>query len=118
MADATPILWSLPWVVGPIIGIARSLRSRSLDDESTDISSPAPLVSVVIPARNEIRNIERCARSVLATTYPALEVIVVDDHSSDGTGDAARAIARADPRLRVVDAPDLPADWFGKQWAC
>jgi chlorobactene glucosyltransferase len=55
---------------------------------------------------------------VLATSYPALEVIVVDDHSSDATGDLARAIAETDGRLRVIPAPDLPAGWFGKQWAC
>jgi chlorobactene glucosyltransferase len=55
---------------------------------------------------------------VLSANYPALEVIVVDDHSTDGTGDIARAIAADDPRLRVVHAPDLPNGWFGKQWAC
>ena len=75
-------------------------------------------MSVVVPARNERRNIERCVRSVLGARYPEFEVIVVDDHSTDGTGDAARAIAAADDRLRVIDAPPLPAGWFGKQWAC
>ena len=118
MSLAAPIAWSLPWVVGPIVAIVRSLNSRSLDSESSEPPNPAPLVSVIIPARNEQRNIERCVRSVLATTYPALEVIVVDDHSSDATGDIARAIARQDDRLRVMPAPDLPAGWFGKQWAC
>jgi chlorobactene glucosyltransferase len=78
----------------------------------------APSVSVVIPARNESRNIERCVRSVLAAAYPKLEVIVVDDHSDDGTGEIARAIARDDARLRVVNAPPLRGGWFGKQWAC
>src|SRR6185437_14783611 len=78
----------------------------------------APLVSVIIPARNEARNIERCVRSVLASTYPSLEVIVVDDHSTDATGSIARAMAAHDSRLVVIDAPDLPAGWFGKQWAC
>ena len=73
---------------------------------------------MIIPARNEARNIERCVRSVLSTTYPNLEVIVVDDHSSDGTGDIARRIAASDARLAVIPAPDLPPGWFGKQWAC
>ena len=58
-------------------------------------------------------------RSVLRRAhYPPFEVIVVDDHSTDGTGDIARAIAAADSRLRVVTRPTLPAGWFGKQWAC
>jgi len=118
MSAAAPILWSLPWVLGPAIGLARSVRSRLLENEPADPPVPAPLVSIVIPARNELRNIERCVRFVLTTTYPAVEVIVVDDHSADGTGDVARAIAREDPRLRVIDAPPLPPDWFGKQWAC
>lgn len=57
-------------------------------------------------------------RSVLTATYPNIEVIVVDDHSTDGTGDLARAIAASDARVRVISNPDLPGGWFGKQWAC
>ena len=112
------ILASLPWVLLPFIAIARAHRSRTLDEESNVAPDPAPLVSVVIPARNEERNVERCLRSITATTYPAVEIIVVNDHSTDGTGDIARAIAAHDGRVRVIDNPDLPADWFGKQWAC
>jgi chlorobactene glucosyltransferase len=73
---------------------------------------------VIVPARNEARNIERCLRSVLSTTYSAVEVIAVDDHSDDATGSIARAMAASDTRLRVLDSPALPAGWFGKQWAC
>ena len=102
----------------PIVALLRSRESRSLDDVSADAPASAPLVSVIVPARNERRNIERCVASLLASHYPALEVIVVDDHSTDGTGDLARAIGAGDSRLRVIDAPALPSDWFGKQWAC
>lgn len=118
MSLAAPIAWSLPWVVGSIATVVRALHSRSLDEERAEPPATPPLVSVIIPARNEQRNIERCVRSVLDTTYPNLEVIVVDDHSTDGTGDIARGIAQHDDRLRVVAAPDLPPGWFGKQWAC
>lgn len=106
--------------------------TRSLDEYPASPPPGSPLVSVIIPARDEARNIERCLRSVLATGYPAVEVIVVDDHSGDGTGDIARRIAAEDAavraegtapgeaveRVRVIAAPDLPAGWFGKQWAC
>jgi chlorobactene glucosyltransferase len=73
---------------------------------------------VIVPARNEARNIVPCVSSILATTYPQLELIVVDDHSTDGTGDLARQTIGSDSRARVITPPPLPADWFGKQWAC
>jgi chlorobactene glucosyltransferase len=73
---------------------------------------------VIIPARDERRNIEACLQSVLSTTYPRLEVIVVNDHSTDDTGAIARAVAAVDARVHVIDDPDLPQGWLGKQWAC
>jgi chlorobactene glucosyltransferase len=118
MAVVPALLWTLPWIVPPIVAIVRGLNSRSLDEFPAEAPPGSPVVSVIIPARNERRNIERCVRSILATQYPSLELIVVDDHSDDGTGEAARAIARDDDRLRVVEAPELPTGWFGKQWAC
>ena len=118
MFAAAPILWTLPWIIPPVVALVRSRHSRSLDDISTDAPVPAPRVSVIIPARNEARNIERCAQSVLRTRYPSVEVLVVNDHSTDATGDIARTIAAEDSRLVVIDAPDLPDGWFGKQWAC
>ena len=117
-AGAGPLLIAAAWVAIPLLILWRARHSRSLDEESARPPADPPLVSVIIPARDEARNIERCARSALSSDYPALEVLVVDDHSRDGTGDIARAIAREDPRLRVVAAPDLPVGWFGKPWAC
>lgn len=93
-------------------------RSTFLDDESRDPASDAPRVTVIVPARNESRNIAACIRSILASAYPRLEVIVVNDHSTDDTETIARAIASEDARLTVLDNPELPSDWFGKQWAC
>jgi chlorobactene glucosyltransferase len=55
---------------------------------------PAPLISVIIPARNEARNIRRCIESLLAQTYPNYEMIVVDDRSTDGTSDILAQIQR------------------------
>lgn len=109
---------ALPWLAAPLVVWWRSRESRSLDDYPAAPPAGAPLVSVVIPARDEARNVARCVGSVLATDWPALEVLVVDDHSTDGTGDIARAIAERDPRLRVLDNPPLPPGWMGKQWAC
>src|SRR4051812_2284589 len=99
-------------------GALRATHSRSLDEYSAEPPADAPFVSVIVPARNEQRNVERCVRSILSAAYPSFEVIVVDDHSTDGTGEIARVIAAEDQRLRIVDAPPLPGGWFGKQWAC
>jgi chlorobactene glucosyltransferase len=118
MSLVAPLLWALPFLIVPLVVLIRASHSRSLGDVPPDTDPEPPLVTVVIPARNERRNIERCARSVLSTTYSRLEVIVVDDHSTDGTREIADEIARADARLRVISAPPLPHDWFGKQWAC
>lgn len=75
-----------------------------------------PSVSVLIPARNEERNIGAACACVLASEGVDLELVVLDDHSTDGTAAILRGIA--DPRLRVVAAPPLPPGWSGKQHAC
>jgi chlorobactene glucosyltransferase len=74
-------------------------------------------MSIIVPARNEAGNIETIIRSILATTYRPLELIVIDDRSTDDT--AARVDAMGtDGRLRLVRGGDLPEGWFGKPWAC
>jgi hypothetical protein len=113
-----PVALALPWVIVFVVTIVRARHSRSLDEESADVPADASLVSIVIPARNEARNIERCVRSALAANYPRLEVIAVDDHSTDATGQILDRIATEDARLRVVVPRPLPSGWFGKQWAC
>lgn len=75
-----------------------------------------PRVSVLIPARNEAANIGPACASVLANRDVELELLVMDDHSSDETGEIVRAIP--DPRVRLVSAPPLPSGWTGKQHAC
>ena len=108
-----------PWILALLVLLYRyATRRPNLADYAPAPSGP--LVSVIIPARNEAGNIERCVRSVLAATYAALEVIVVDDHSTDGTGGLVERLAagpEAAGRLRVVRGTELPAKWFGKQWA-
>jgi chlorobactene glucosyltransferase len=111
-------LWSLPWIIPPLVTYFRLRHSRSLDDESDIPLENPPLVSVILPARNETHNISRCVSSILSTTYPNLELIVVDDGSTDGTAQIAHDAAQGDPRARVLTCPPLPDGWFGKQWAC
>ena len=113
-----PVVAALPWIVTPFVMAARLRDSRTLDGESPDVPPAAPLLSVIIPARNEARNIERCLKSVLGSAYRAVEVVVVDDRSDDDTAALAQAIADRDRRVRVIQTPTLPPGWFGKQWAC
>src|SRR5689334_9443633 len=77
-----------------------------------------PYVSVVIPARNEERNIEQTVRAMLAQTYSSIEVIVVDDRSADRTGEILSGIAKEDTRLVIINGEETPPDWLGKPWAC
>ena len=108
----------VPWLIVALVIAWRGRGSRHLDAESELPPTPPPRVSLVIPARNEARNIARCLGSALASSYPALEIIIVDDHSTDATGDLARQTAAGDPRVRVITPPPLPDGWFGKSWAC
>jgi chlorobactene glucosyltransferase len=86
------------------------------------LEAPAA-ISVIIPARNEARNIRRCLGEILAQTYPNLEVIVVDDRSTDGTGRILQEIASqcekdgTGPALKIVPGEDLPPGWAGKPHA-
>lgn len=75
-------------------------------------------VSVLIPARNEEASISGAVESVLANRQVTLEVIVLDDHSTDRTGSIVDRLAAADPRVRRVPGRPLPPGWCGKQHAC
>src|SRR5438067_1365930 len=75
-------------------------------------------VSVLIPARNEEACIAAAVESALSSRGVEVEVIVLDDHSGDGTADVVRGLAQQDSRVRLEEAPPLPAGWCGKQHAC
>ena len=76
----------------------------------------APLVSVLVPARNEEHTIAQCLRSLLAQDYPRLEIIVLDDGSTDATAGVVHAVGGS--RVRLLTGAPLPSDWTGKNWAC
>ncbi len=77
-----------------------------------------PSVAILIPARNEEATIEACVRAALASRGADVEVVVLDDHSTDRTAAVVAAMAATEPRLRLARAPALPVGWNGKQHAC
>lgn len=83
---------------------------------------PAPVherVSVLLPVRDEAHQVAACLQSLLEQVGVAdLEILVLDDGSTDGTADVVRAVAGADPRVRLLEGPPLPTGWLGKPWAC
>jgi len=80
--------------------------------------SSATRLSVLIPARNEEANIGATLEAVLASRGCDLEMVVLDDHSTDRTAAFVNELARRDDRVRLETAPALPAGWCGKQHAC
>ncbi|HSP15673.1 MAG TPA: glycosyltransferase [Thermoanaerobaculia bacterium] len=89
--------------------LIRRVRPRALDRE--------PLVSIIVPARDEERSIEVTVRALLSQDYGSFELIVVNDRSTDATGAILARIAAEDARLRVVDNEEPPPGWLGKPWA-
>lgn len=75
-------------------------------------------VSILIPARNEEATIAASVEAALASRGVEVEVVVLDDHSTDRTAEIVRSIAARDPRVRLGTAPPLPPGWSGKQHAC
>jgi chlorobactene glucosyltransferase len=114
LADLLP---ALPWAV-PFFAFARLADRRPALVADPPADPHAHRVSVIIPARNEAATIETVVRSTLASAHASLEVIVVDDRSTDGTAASVERIAAHDPRLRLVRGAELPRGWYGKPWAC
>ena len=72
-----------------------------------------PLVSVLIPARNEAGNIKRCLRSLLKQDYPNIEILVLDDNSIDGTSASVKEMAEKDERIKLISGKPLKKGWLG-----
>ncbi len=105
------------WVVFSIDLIAGSFSTPFMKNIIPRSAMPQPRVTVIIPARNEERNIEVALRSVLRQDYPNLEFIVINDRSTDSTEAILARMSQADRRLRVVELHELPPGWLGKNYA-
>jgi 4,4'-diaponeurosporenoate glycosyltransferase len=101
----TFLLWFLAW--------AMFARFRTVPVPERGAPLPGVRVSVIIPARNEEDNLSRLLPSLSAQEFRPLEILVVDDHSTDGTAAVAAGFGAT-----VLSGQALPEGWFGKPWAC
>ena len=119
-------LWSLynaAVLIGLLIALGMLVANLACFDRLEPVEpfgGDAPLVSVLVPARNEARNIRACVESLLAQDYPNYELIVLDDQSEDETPEllGELGLSAADEGHRWVPGEALPEGWVGKNWAC
>lgn len=102
------------WLAGRNWHALPQLREESCDAaDGATLTRPAPSVSIVIPARNEARRLPDLLHSLAALACPEVEVVVVDDASTDATARIAREAG-----ARVISVPGPPPGWTGKSYAC
>ncbi|HLO03797.1 MAG TPA: glycosyltransferase family A protein [Symbiobacteriaceae bacterium] len=112
-----------PWLILGLFPVAwlgfvalnLALCPRSIQPAS---QKGLPKLSVLIPARNGAQTIGPCVESLISQVYPDFEILVLDDHSTDGTGAIALAAAAGSDRFRRLRGRPLPEGWRGKSWAC
>ena len=102
-------LWMF-WNNVPLFVFERSHRPVDPDERGS--------VSVLIPARDEANSIGASVGAALANREVDLEVVVLDDHSTDGTAEIVQGLAQSDARVRLLTSEPLPTGWNGKQFAC
>jgi glycosyltransferase involved in cell wall biosynthesis len=92
-------------------------KMRRLGDMEAGCAADGPLVSVVVPACNEEKNIEKSLMSLLSQEYANLEILVVNDRSTDNTAAVLKRLKSRFPRLTILEIVDLPGGWMGKSHA-
>ncbi|MFM7112791.1 MAG: glycosyltransferase family 2 protein, partial [Planctomycetota bacterium] len=115
-----PLAWAalacLPFAALPALVFLGNLRAYRPPPAP---AGGLPSVSVLIPARNEEKSIGEAIGAALAASGGIdVEIVALDDGSTDRTPEIVRGLARADSRVRLEQAPPLPAGWCGKQHAC
>jgi GT2 family glycosyltransferase len=112
-------LIALSWIYKAVEAAIGLPRIADLLEERYDCSvARTPSLTVIVPARNEGADIAECLKSLLAQDYSNLQIIAVDDRSTDETGARMDGLAEVHPgRLRVLRVAELPEDWLGKTHA-
>ena len=100
------------------VNLILNLAALKRPSRKASVPLDQPLVSVLIPARNEEKNIGRCLDSVLNQDYPNFEVLVLDDNSTDRTAEIVNSTSEKDNRVQLIKGKPLPDGWAGKCFAC
>ena len=103
--------------VAAALQIAWGLSRMPRLGQVAPLTDPGPTVSIVVAARNESRHVEAAVSSLLRLDYASYELVVVNDRSTDDTGEILRELATREPRLQVVNVTELPRAWLGKNHA-
>jgi chlorobactene glucosyltransferase len=101
-----------------LVNLVLNLRSLRKPGDGRNIPVPAPLVSILVPARDEEANIRACLESLQKQDYPDFEILALDDNSVDDTAGIVNEMAARDSRIRLIQGDPLPDDWAGKPFAC
>jgi len=99
-----------------IITAINAVFGPFLSESNDPVSEPK--ASILVPARNEEKNIAVCLDHLLMQDYPDFEIIVLDDQSDDRTSEFVMRYTKHDHRVRYISGSDLPQGWNGKNWAC
>ena len=111
--------FSLLFLLLTSIVLLRNRLSFSPLASEKDSQKATPLISVCVPARNEEKNLERVLTSILEQSYPNIELLIINDFSTDATPDIIERFKHENPDvITTVPASDKPNGWLGKPWAC
>lgn len=111
------VLGALYWIVQLVCTLRLMASVRTVDKLPYKNLKKWPRISVIIPARNEADTIEAAMRSRLESDYPNLEIILIDDRSTDNTPEIIEEIAQTDNRVKAIHIKELPEAWIGKLYA-
>ena len=114
----TLIILAVAFLSTMLVSIAQSNLRNLKRLEILPDEQDAELVSILIPARNEFHNLKRCLDSLINLDYSNIEILVLNDRSTDQTAALVEDYQQIDKRIQLLQGNELPDGWIGKHWAC
>ena len=111
-------LWHIPLLLLFLFFLIALLNAATFPRLGREGNQSSPMISIIVPARNEEGVIAQSVHQLLGQQYPDFEVIVIDDQSEDATSEIAFRAGQGNYRLQVITGQELPPGWTGKNWAC